>query len=80
MTSIANAVLGQLKEPGRTIVFCDDTDLAGTPVSGLADLRIHRETILSCDTTDRLEKRSRRELKSIRIRKGLCCINLRRAN
>lgn len=41
MTSIANAVLGQLEEPGRTLVFCDDADLAGTPVPGLAaDLRI----------------------------------------
>lgn len=36
MTSIANAVLGQLDEPGRTLGFCDDTDLAGTPVPGLA--------------------------------------------
>lgn len=40
MTSTANAVLGQAEEPGHTLVFRDDTDLAGTPVPELAaDLR-----------------------------------------
>ena len=32
--------------------------------------RTNREAILSCDTTDRLQDRSRRELKPIRIRQS----------